>query len=307
MVFPLRIGTRGSPLALVQARDVADRLRAAHPEMAGADTIEIRTFKTSGDRMQSGPLADLGGKGLFTKEIEEALLADDIDLAVHSMKDVPTVLPAGLGIAALLPREDARDALISPRYRALAELPEGSVVGTSSLRRRAQLLAVRPDLSVVDFRGNVGTRIDKLSRGEAEATLLAVAGLNRLGRTEHIAAILSEDDMLPAVCQGIVGIETREDDSATQALLAPLNDNASAVEAAAERALLAALDGSCRTPIAARAHANGGRVTLRGQIISHDGRTSFETSGEAGTQDAATLGQGAGEELRARGGPGFFD
>ena len=302
----VRIGTRGSPLALAQAHEVRDRLAAAHPGLDAA-SVGIIVIRTTGDRMLAGPLADIGGKGLFTKEIEDALLGGEIDLAVHSMKDVPTALPGGLAIACLLPREDPRDAFISAKAPTLAALPAGAVIGTASLRRRALLLHRRRDLTVIPFRGNVNTRLRKLADGEADATLLAYAGLRRLGRAGDATEVLATADMLPAVCQGAIGIECRADDGATRDLLAPINDPPTAVRVAAERALLAGLDGSCRTPIAALAELDGGAVSLRAQIVRPDGSELLEASRHGTAADAVGMGRDAAEELRANAGPGFFD
>ena len=302
---PLRIGTRGSALALAQAREVRARLMRAHgaPEAAFA----IEPIRTTGDRVQDRPLAALGGKGLFTKEIEEALLAGAVDIAVHSMKDMPTVLPDGLTIAALLPREDVRDAFVSHRYAGIGALPPGAAVGTSSLRRRAQLLARRPDLCVVEFRGNVETRLRKLQEGVAEATLLAVAGLRRLGKPELVRAPIAPEEMLPAVAQGAIGIEARAGDEAVAALLAPIHDGPTGTAVAAERAFLAGLDGSCRTPIAGLAVLEDGALWLRGEIIRPDGSERIATERRGPIAAAAEMGQDAAAELRARAGPGFFD
>ena len=302
---PLRIGTRGSPLALAQAEETRARLMAAHalPEAA----FEIVVIRTTGDKVTDRPLGEIGGKGLFTKEIEEALLAGAIDIAVHSMKDMPTELPGGLTIACLLPREDVRDAFISLRHESLAALPAGTVVGTSSLRRRAQLLHRRPDLRVVEFRGNVGTRLRKLEDGVAEATFLACAGLRRLGRAELIRAAIEPDEMLPAVAQGAIGIETRADDEAAAALLAPIHDAPTGIRLAAERAFLAGLDGSCRTPIAGLAELEGDTLRLRGEIIRPDGSERLATERRGPPGQAAAMGADAAAELRARAGPGFFD
>jgi hydroxymethylbilane synthase len=301
---PLRIGTRGSALALAQAHETRDRLAAAHdlPDAA----FDIVVIKTTGDRVLDRALSEIGGKGLFTKEIEEALLARSIDLAVHSMKDVPTVLPDGLALAAYLPREDVRDAFVSRRHAAIAGLPRGAVVGSSSLRRRAQLLHRRPDLTVVEFRGNVQTRMRKLDEGVAEATFLAMAGLRRLGMAAEARAPIEPEEMLPAVAQGAIGIETRADDAATLALLAPIACATTATRLAAERAFLAALDGSCRTPIGGLATLGDGRVRFRGEIIRPDGSVRLEAAREGAAADAALLGSDAAEELRARGGAGFF-
>ena len=302
----LRIGTRGSPLALAQAEEVKSRLLAAPPALAD-DAVTIVVIATTGDQIQSKPLKEFGGKGLFTKEIEEALLAGEIDMAVHSMKDVPTELPPGLGIVCLLPREDPRDGFLSPIANSLDELPEGATVGSSSLRRVAQIHHVRPDLVVVNFRGNVNTRMRKLSEGVAQATFLACAGLNRLGMADRITAPVPVDVMLPAVAQAVIGVETRLDDNVTIDYLAPIHHGETAQCVAAERALLAALDGSCRTPIAALAELQGDRLSLRAQILREDGSESLETQREGSAVDAAVMGRDAGEELLGRAGPGFFD
>ncbi|MFQ6017626.1 MAG: hydroxymethylbilane synthase, partial [Kiloniellaceae bacterium] len=260
----LRLGTRGSPLALAQTREVRARLAAASPELVPQGAVEIVVIKTTGDKVQNRPLAEIGGKGLFTKEIEEALLDGRVDAAVHSMKDLPTWLPEGLAVSAILPREDPRDAFFSPHGSSLAALPAGAVVGTASLRRQAQVLLARPDLTVTPLRGNVETRLRKLDEGQVDATLLAVAGLRRLGLGDRIAAVLPPEVMLPAVAQGAIGVEIRSDDERTRGLLDALNDRGSQRRVAAERACLAALEGSCRTPIAALAELDGdGTVHLR--------------------------------------------
>jgi hydroxymethylbilane synthase len=303
-VHPLKIGTRGSPLALAQAHETRGRLMAAHalPEAA----FRIVVIKTTGDLVTDRSLGEIGGKGLFTREIEEALLAGEIDIAVHSMKDMPTVLPPGLSIPCLLPREDVRDAFVSLIHGSLAEMLPGEVVGTSSLRRRAQLLNHRPDLRVVEFRGNVQTRLRKLADGVADATFLACAGLTRLGRAEAIRTAISPDAMLPAVAQGAIGIETRAGDAASQALLAPIHDTPTDIRLAAERAFLAALDGSCRTPIGGLAEIEGDRLRFRGEIIRPDGSERLATERRGPLSDAAAMGIDAAEELRSRAGPGFF-
>ncbi len=300
----VRIGTRGSPLALAQAHLVARRLAQAHG--LNDDACEIVVIKTSGDRILDRPLAEAGGKGLFTKEIEEALLAGAIDLAVHSMKDMPTVLPDGLVIAAALEREDPRDAFISITYAALADLPAGATLGTSSLRRQAQLLHRRPDLKVVPFRGNVETRLRKLADGAADATFLACAGLKRLGLTQHITESIDTDVMLPAVAQGAIGIEIRADDTETAQLVAPLNDAATALCVAAERAFLATLEGSCRTPIAGLAELRDGALHFRGEILTPDGTQCHATQRSGEPQRALQLGEDAARELLKRAGPDFF-
>ena len=239
----LRLGTRGSPLALAQAAEVRSLLAESDPTLAPEGAVETVVIRTTGDKVQDRTLAEIGGKGLFTKEIEEALIEGRIDAAVHSMKDVPTWLPEGLEIACVLAREDARDALFSNAGDSLAGLPEGALVGTASLRRQAQVLAARPDLRVVPLRGNVDTRLRKLAEGQVAATLLAVAGLKRLGRAEAITAPLATEEMLPAVAQGAVGLEIRSDDDRTRAYLAPLQHQETARRVAAERACLAVLDG----------------------------------------------------------------
>ena len=300
----LRIGTRGSPLALAQAHEVQARLAAAHGLEAGA--IEIRVIRTSGDRIQDRPLSEAGGKGLFTKEIEEELKAEEIDLAVHSSKDVPTFLPDGLVLAAFLRREDVRDAFVSPRAAGLRELAAGAVVGTASLRRQAQVLRLRPDLKVVPFRGNVQTRLRKLADGEVDATLLALAGLKRLGRPEVATSVLSLDDFLPAVGQGAIAVETRGGDKRVRQYLAALDDADTATALAAERAFLAALDGSCRTPIAGHAWIEDGRLHLRGLVLRPNGSEAYETSRSGDRAEAAELGAEAGAELKARMPADFF-
>jgi hydroxymethylbilane synthase len=300
----LRIGTRGSPLALWQAYEVRRLLAAAHG--LAEDAIAIKVIRTSGDRIQDRPLSEVGGKGLFTKEIEEALLDGSIDLAVHSMKDVATVLPDGLVIPCLLPREDPRDAFISNVAGSLAELPEGAVVGTSSLRRQSQVRHVRPGLTVVSLRGNVDTRLRKIAEGEADATLLALAGLKRLGLESRAAAILSTDEMLPAVAQGAIGIEVRDADAATRAMLQPLHHADTGVCVAAERAFLKRLDGSCRTPIAALAELTGATLSFRGRIYAIDGRISHGAVRSGGAADAARFGLEAAEEVLAAAGDDFL-
>lgn len=301
---PLLIGTRGSPLALWQARHVWALLLKAHG--LGEGELGLSVITTSGDRLKDKPLRDFGGKGLFTKEIDEALLRGEVDMAVHSMKDLETNLPAGLSIAAILPRGDVRDAFISPKAPSLAELPPGAVVGTSSLRRGAQMKRLRPDLRIVDFRGNVETRLRKLADGQADATLLALAGLERLGLASHATSVLSTEEMLPAVAQGAIGVTCRSDDSATLALLAVLNDKVSATAIACERAYLARLDGSCKTPIAGLAEIEAGMLRFRGMILRPDGSEWYEIGLEGTADNASRIGTDAGEELRARAGPEFI-
>ncbi len=294
-----RLGTRGSPLARAQAHEVRDRLCKTH----GLDesAVEIIIIKTTGDAITDKPLADVGGKGLFTKEIEEALLAKTIDLAVHSMKDVETTLPEGLAIEALLPREDVRDAFISLTFSDLNELPSGARVGTSSLRRRAQLKRARPDIEVIDFRGNVGTRLEKLRSGLADATFLACAGLNRLGLSDTITAAIEPDVMLPAVAQGAIGLQIRQGDSKTKALVSALNDTTTSVCVAAERAFLKVLDGSCRTPIAGLATLQHGELTFTGETLSPDGQKHLGTKTSGPVANAQEIGEHAAQDLLDRG------
>jgi hydroxymethylbilane synthase len=301
---PIRIGSRGSPLALAQARAVGERLTAVHglPETA----VEIRVIRTSGDRIQDRPLTEIGGKGLFTKEIDEALAAGEIDLAVHSAKDMPTVLPEGLILAACLPREDVRDVFISRRGTSLSALPAGSVVGTASLRRQAQVKRLRPDVGVVPLRGNVETRLRKLEEGIVDATLLALAGLNRLGLAQVATAILAIDEFLPALGQGAIAIEVRAADAAIRELLVSADDANTTAAVLAERAFLATLDGSCRTPIAGHAVIEGDTVRFRGMILRPDGSEAHETVRSGRRQDAAALGADAGIELKGRIPADFF-
>lgn len=301
------VGTRGSPLALAQAEEVRQRLTQAHDFLAGPNRIAIETIVTKGDRNRSQPLASLGGKELFTKELEDALLDGRIHLAQHCLKDLPTELPPGLVIAAILPRENPWDAFFAKGDLSLDELPRGAKLGTSSLRRAAFLLAYRPDLTIVDLRGNVGTRLAKIQGGEADATILAVAGLNRLGQAAKVREVLTPDILLPAPGQGAVALECREDDAEMRALLAPLSDPAAEATTSAERALLEALDGSCRTPIAALAELEGDRLRLRAAIARPDGSTVFEDADEGPVGDAAALGSAMGERLKERAGPRFFD
>lgn len=302
----LRLGTRGSRLALVQAGLVRDALMAAVPALSAPGTIEIVAIKTTGDAIQDRPLSEAGGKGLFVKEIEEALLARRINAAVHSMKDMPTAQPQGLAISAFLPREDARDVLIAGNVRRIADLKQGAVVGTSALRRRAQLLHRRPDLRIVNLRGNVETRLAKRAAGDVEATLLALAGLKRLGMA-HVGTPVPEDEMLPAVGQGAVCIECREDDAQTRGWLATIDHAPTATCVAAEHAMLAVLDGSCRTPIAGHAIlTTDGTLHLRGLIVKPDGSEAIATERRGAASDAEAMGRDAGHELKRRGGPGFL-
>lgn len=300
----LRIGSRGSPLALIQARTVRDRIAAMH--RFDPERISIEAIHTTGDMVQDRPLAEAGGKGLFTKEIEEALLAKHIDFAVHSAKDVPTFMPSGLALTAYLPREDARDVFISSRARTLRDLPVGATIGTASPRRQAIVKLKRPDIRVTSLRGNVETRLRKLSEGQVDATILALAGLKRLELTNTIATVMSVDEFLPAVGQGAIVVQTREDDGAARNLLARIDDADTASALTCERAFLAVLDGSCRAPIAGHATLAGDVLTFRGIIFKPDGSQSFETSRSGNRRDAAALGTDAGRELKSRGGADFF-
>ncbi|MBF9043185.1 hydroxymethylbilane synthase [Rhodobacterales bacterium HKCCE4037] len=309
LTAPLRIGTRGSPLALAQAHETRDRLMAAFDLPEGA--FEIVVIKTTGDDRslieRDIALKELGGKGLFTKEIEEDMLSGKIDIAVHSMKDMPVDQPEGLVLDCYLPREDVRDAFVSLNHESLAALPEGAIVGTSSLRRRAQLAARRPDLKVVEFRGNVQTRMRKLGDGVAEATFLAMAGLRRLGMEEVVKCALATTDMLPAVAQGAIGIERRADDSRAAAMLEAIHHGPTGQRLAAERAFLEGLDGSCQTPIAGLAELDGGTLRLRGEILRPDGSEVLTDDRSVPVEDGAALGAEMARDLRQRAGPGFFD
>jgi len=301
----LRIGTRGSPLALVQARTVRGRLAAVLG--AEEDEIELVVIRTTGDTIQDRPLAEAGGKGLFTKEIEEALLARRVDLAVHSAKDMPTLSQPGLTLAACLEREDPRDVFISRKAKSLADLPKGARLGTASLRRQAIARRVRRDLTVAPLRGNVETRLRKLDEGQVDATLLALAGLKRLGLERHATTIMSTDEFLPAVAQGAIGIEAREDDARVREVLARINHADTFIAVACERAFLAALDGSCRTPIAGHAVVEEDSVQFRGLIARPDGSSAHDIAGHGSRKDAVAIGADAGRELKHRAGPRFFD
>ncbi len=302
---PLRIGTRGSPLALWQAYEVRRSLMAAHglPE----DAFEVVVIKVTGDMIQDRALKEIGGKGLFTREIEEALLAGSIDIAVHSMKDMPTIQPDGLVLDCYLPREDVRDAFVSPTVARLADLPQGAVVGSSSLRRRSQLALRRPDLQLVEFRGNVQTRMKKLEDGVAVATFLAMAGLNRLGMAHVARSAIEPEEMLPAVAQGAIGVERRMDDPRVQALLEAIHCTATGQRVDAERAFLRELDGSCETPIAALALLEGDTLWLRGEILRPDGSESIAGDIRGPVNDGPALGRKLAQTLLGRAPEGFFD
>jgi hydroxymethylbilane synthase len=292
-----KIGTRGSPLALAQASMV--RALLINSGLITEDELETIVIKTSGDRIQDRSLADIGGKGLFTKEIEEALSDGRIDLAVHSLKDLPAWMPDGLGLAAVLTRADPRDALLSPLADSITALPHGAKVGTSSPRRRALLLNLRPDLEIVEFRGNVGTRLAKLESGDVDATMLAVAGMARLGMADAPHHPVDPAEMLPAACQGAIGLEIRLDDERAQAFCDALNHAETRVAVTAERAFLSALDGSCRTPIAALARIDGSEVDLEGLVARPDGGAVIRLRERAAIADAAWLGDEMGRRIKA--------
>ena len=301
----LRIGTRGSLLALAQAHEVRSRICAAHD--IDETTIEIVVISTAGDRIQDKPLSEVGGKGLFSKEIEASLSRSDIDLAVHSSKDMATILPNGLELSAFLPREDVRDAFLSPRAKSIMDLPHGAVIGSASLRRQALIARMRPDIKTVLFRGNVQTRLKKLANGDVDATLLAFAGLKRLGNESEATSLLPVDEFLPAPGQGAICIETRIGDTTTLAMIAPLDDRDTRIALTCERAFLAALDGSCRTPIAGYALVNDGQIKFSGMILTPDGQTTHETTRSGDVADAEQLGREAGEQLKQEAGVGFFE
>ncbi len=300
------IGTRGSPLALAQAHETRDRLQAAHEELRGEGIIEIEVIKTTGDMILDRPLSEIGGKGLFTKEIDNAQLEGRIDIAVHSMKDVPTWLPEGIDLPCILPREDVRDVFISNKAKCLADLPAGSVVGSASLRRQAQIKALYPHLEVITFRGNVQRRLSKLNEGVVDATLLAHAGLRRLKSEDVITSVIEEDEILPAVAQGAIGISCRSNDERMKKYLEPLHCAQSAIRVEAERALLRILDGSCRTPIAALAVLDGDEIVLRGLIAKPDGTEVLTNEMRGPISDPDGLGTKAGQELKDRAGADFL-
>ncbi len=306
---PLKIGTRGSPLALAQAYETRQRLRDAFdlPEEA----FEIVVIKTTGDNRAmidaDRPLKEIGNKGLFTKEIEEAMLRSDIDIAVHSTKDMPVEQPAGLVLDTFLPREDVRDAFISPDLSSIHDLPDGAVVGTSSLRRKAQLLNRRPDLKVVEFRGNVQTRLKKLGDGVADCTFLAMAGLRRLQMDDVPATAIAPEDMLPAIAQGTISIERRASDTRSAEMLEAIHHAETGQRMSAERTLLAALDGSCETPIAGLAEILNGQLRLRGEVLRPDGSESIAEDVTGDVADGAEMGRQMAARLLQQAGPGFFD
>jgi len=294
----LKLGTRGSPLALAQAHTVQKGLADAHG--IPLDAIEIVVIKTTGDQILDRPLEEAGGKGLFTKELDSALIAGGIDFAVHSAKDLPTLLPPEITIAGYLPREDTRDVWISPVAPHPRDLPKGAKVGTASLRRGAMLKRMRPDLDVSLLRGNVQTRLSKVASGEFTGTLLALAGLKRLGLTGHATTILPVDEFLPAAGQGAIGITARAGDEAVWAQLAPILDAATGIALAAERAFLSRLDGSCKTPIGAQAQVQDANLTFRGLLLRSDGSDALEAAISGAAGDAAQLGEDAARSILAR-------
>ena len=301
---PLKIGTRGSPLALWQAHETRRCLMEAFglPEAA----FEIVVIKVTGDQIQDKALREIGGKGLFTREIEEALLDGGIDIAVHSMKDMPVLQPEGLVLDCYLERADVRDAFVSPHYGSMSELPQGATVGSSSLRRRAQLALRRPDLNLVEFRGNVQTRMRKLADRVADATFLAMAGLTRLGMLEVVRSAIEPEEMLPAVAQGAIGVERRSADDRIAAMLARVHHGETGLRLAAERSFLARLDGSCETPIAGLAVIEGDQLWLRGEILRPDGTASVSGERWGPVAQGAEIGRALGEDLLGRAGQGFF-
>lgn len=301
---PFNIGTRGSPLALAQAHETRSRLMAAFD--LPQDAFAVCVIKVTGDAIQDRPLKEIGGKGLFTREIEEALLDGSIDIAVHSMKDMPVDQPGGLLLNTYLPREDVRDAFVSLNAQGLGDLAQGATVGTSSLRRRSQLLAKRPDLNIVEFRGNVQTRLKKLGDGVTEATFLAMAGLNRLGMDDVPRTAMAPEVMLPAVAQGAIGIERRGNDRRAAEMLAAIHDGPTGQRLAAERSFLAHLDGSCETPIGGLAELDGGNLRLRGEILRTDGTEVFADESTGLVEDGAEMGRMMAEKLLAQAGPDFF-
>ena len=301
---PLRIGTRGSPLALAQAYETRERLSIAFG--LSLDSFEIVVIKTTGDKVLNRPLKEIGGKGLFTKEIEEALLQESIDIAVHSMKDMPVQQPDGLILDTFLPREDVRDGFVSRIHKSLADIPQGATVGTSSLRRRAQLMSKRPDLKIVEFRGNVQTRLKKLDDGVAECTFLAVAGLNRLKMEDIITAPISTDEMLPAVAQGAIGIERREKDIKVATMLEAIHNSTTGLLLSAERAFLEALDGSCETPIAGLAEFKNENLRFRGEILKTDGSEVYSDEQVVSKEDATLVGIEMAHKHLSQAGNDFF-
>lgn len=306
---PLRIGTRGSPLALAQAYETRKRLREEFEELEEQGAIEICVLKTQGDMILDKSLMEIGGKGLFTKELDTALLNEEVDICVHSMKDVPTWLPEGTILPCMLPREATNDAFIykDGSVKSISSLPDNSIVGTSSLRRQAQLMSKNPTLKCINFRGNVQTRLRKLNDGEVDATLLAIAGLKRMNMESAATSILEWDEMLPAVAQGAIGIQCRTNDSKSLKFIEKLNHEETKICVDCERAFLHALDGNCKTPIAGQARIVDGKIKLRGLIAMPDGSSIFETEAEGCANEADQVGRTAGQKLKDRAGPAFFE
>lgn len=308
-ITPLRIGTRGSPLALAQAYETRKRLIENFPELEAEGAIEICVMKTQGDMILDKSLMELGGKGLFTKELDTALLGNEVDICVHSMKDVPTWLPEGTILPCTLPREDTNDAFISgdENVKSVADLPDNSVIGTASLRRQSQLLAINPTFKCVNFRGNVQTRLRKLDDGVVDATLLAIAGLKRMGMDGCATSVLTWDTMLPAIAQGAIGIQCRSDDERSAKYIDALNHPETKTCVDCERAFLETLDGNCKTPIAGQARIVDGKILFRGLIAMPDGSVKYETESEGAIEDAVEIGRKAGEVLKAEAGDNFFE
>ena len=308
LIDKLRIGTRGSPLALKQTGQVIELLRAQHTALRERGAIETVVIRTTGDREQSRLLSEIGGKGLFTKELDEAMLRGEIDIAIHSMKDMPTFMPEGIMLHAITERLDSRDAFISHKAKNINELSEGATVGTASLRRKAQLLNLRPDLQIIPLRGNIDTRLRKIVDGEADATLLAFAGLKRLGKENVIMSVINCEDMLPAVGQGVLAATCREDDLRANTFIASLVHPATTLAVLAERAMLAVLDGSCHTPIAGQAQfVSDEELTLRGLILRPDGVEKAEVTLTGNGSEAERLGTRVAERLILEAGPSILD
>mmetsp|Transcript_145901 Transcript_145901/g.363795 ORF Transcript_145901/g.363795 Transcript_145901/m.363795 type:complete len:436 (-) Transcript_145901:267-1574(-) len=305
----LRLGTRGSPLALAQAYETKRRLAEAFPELAPDGAVEIRTISTTGDQRLEISLSEIGGKGLFTRELDVALVNKEVDFCVHSTKDVPTVLVPGTELCTMLPREDTRDVLISPDgITSLKDLPAGSVIGTASLRRQAQIYAVNPGVKCVNFRGNVQTRLRKLKGGDVNATLLAYAGLKRMNMEEHATSVLEWEEMLPAISQGAISFQCASDDEKVLKYLKPLSHEPTMQAVTCERAFLAALDGNCKTPIAGQAKvAEDGSLRLLGLVASPDGKQVYRVERSGAASDAEAIGRDAGAEVRAEAGEKFFE
>lgn len=308
-VEPFRIGTRGSPLALAQAYETRKRLQENFPELQADGAIEICVLKTQGDMILDKSLMELGGKGLFTKELDTALLSNEVDICVHSMKDVPTWLPEGTILPCNLPREDTNDAFISgdDDVQCLDDLPDNAVIGTASLRRQAQLLAKNPTWKCVNFRGNVQTRLRKLDDNVVDATLLAIAGLKRMEMDGCATTVLDWDEMLPAVAQGAIGIQCRDDDERSMKYIDALNHPPTKACVDCERAFLEALDGNCKTPIAGQARIMDDQIVFKGLIAMPDGSVKYETESTGAVADCKEIGRKAGEELKERAGDKFFE